>query len=220
VHAGTAYAQTQASLGQPFELLGKCMDLTNGDVTNGTKIQLWDCNGGQSGGRNQPGPNQHWLKFGPPGGAVYSVRPALNTSKCLDLPGLQTANGTPLQIWDCNGGPNQQWVPDPVYNYLQGYGGKCVEAPGFQNANGTILDYWDCNKGSNQQFYLGTYQYCTQQYGGSLGASFQDFKNIDSPPVWNRVYDKTGSYLPGAYCGNSCTYTRVLGKGNYGSCPF
>jgi hypothetical protein len=30
-------------------------------------------------------------------------------SKCLDVTDVNTADGTPLQIWDCTGGANQKW---------------------------------------------------------------------------------------------------------------
>jgi hypothetical protein len=30
-------------------------------------------------------------------------------NKCLDVPGHATAPGTRVEIWDCNGGANQQW---------------------------------------------------------------------------------------------------------------
>ncbi|MCW2640764.1 MAG: glycoside hydrolase family 16, partial [Dactylosporangium sp.] len=29
------------------------------------------------------------------------------SNKCLDAAGPSSADGTPLQIWDCTGGPNQ-----------------------------------------------------------------------------------------------------------------
>jgi hypothetical protein len=29
--------------------------------------------------------------------------------KCLDDPNFNTANGTQLDLWACNGGANQQW---------------------------------------------------------------------------------------------------------------
>jgi hypothetical protein len=34
---------------------------------------------------------------------------ALASGKCLDDPGSNTANGTQLDLWDCDGGSNQQW---------------------------------------------------------------------------------------------------------------
>ena len=36
------------------------------------------------------------------------VNPA--SGKCLDDPGFNTANGTQLDLWTCNGGTNQQWT--------------------------------------------------------------------------------------------------------------
>ncbi|MCW2642856.1 MAG: chitinase, partial [Dactylosporangium sp.] len=32
------------------------------------------------------------------------------SNKCLDAAGPSSADGTPLQIWDCTGGPNQKWT--------------------------------------------------------------------------------------------------------------
>jgi len=34
--------------------------------------------------------------------------------KCLDVTDGVDADGTKLQLWDCNGGINQQFLPDPV----------------------------------------------------------------------------------------------------------
>jgi hypothetical protein len=33
----------------------------------------------------------------------------VQSGRCLDADNLGTANGTKLQLWDCNGGGNQQW---------------------------------------------------------------------------------------------------------------
>ena len=43
------------------------------------------------------------------GGGTTGVLRGVGSNRCLDVPGLATANGTLLQIWDCNGGSNQQW---------------------------------------------------------------------------------------------------------------
>ncbi|HEX9338055.1 MAG TPA: RICIN domain-containing protein [Pseudonocardiaceae bacterium] len=32
-----------------------------------------------------------------------------NSGRCLDATGVSSADGTPLQIWDCTGGANQVW---------------------------------------------------------------------------------------------------------------
>ncbi|HUD36261.1 MAG TPA: RICIN domain-containing protein [Streptosporangiaceae bacterium] len=32
------------------------------------------------------------------------------SGRCLDDPAFNTASSTQLDIWDCNGGSNQQWA--------------------------------------------------------------------------------------------------------------
>jgi hypothetical protein len=68
---------------------------------------------------------------------------------CLDDRNNGTANGTVVQIWTCNGLPNQQW--SVVGKTIQIHG-KCMEAKGWGTANGTVIDLWDCNGGANQQW--------------------------------------------------------------------
>jgi hypothetical protein len=75
------------------------------------------------------------------------------SNRCLDVPNAATANGTLLQIWDCNGGANQQWA-HLSNGELQVYGSKCLDVPGHATAAGTKVDIWDCNGGANQQWNL------------------------------------------------------------------
>lgn len=125
------------TVNQAIYILGKCVDVPAWNDTNGTAVELYDCNGGS---------NQQW-QFWSDG----TLRPTFNTNKCLDLPGGQTDNGTPIQIYDCNGGSNQQWSLS-AFGSLHGLGGKCVDVPGFDSSDGTTLQYYDCNGGSNQNF--------------------------------------------------------------------
>jgi hypothetical protein len=75
------------------------------------------------------------------------------SSRCLDVPSAATANGTQLQIWDCNGGANQQWTY--LTNHaLQVYGNKCLDVPNHATAAGTRVQIWDCNGGTNQQWQV------------------------------------------------------------------
>lgn len=78
--------------------LGKCLDATGGGTANGTKIEMWDCNGGS---------NQQWQAYD--GGYRNPV-----SGRCLDDPGASTTDGTQLVLWDCNGGANQKWTALPV----------------------------------------------------------------------------------------------------------
>ena len=69
------------------------------------------------------------------------------------MPKVATANGTLLEIWDCNGGSNQQWTY-LSNGELQVYGNKCLEVPGSVKTAGTAGEIWTCNGGSNQQWNL------------------------------------------------------------------
>lgn len=49
------------------------------------------------------GTNQQWTLTSAKELRVYG-------GKCLDAKAHGTANGTPVEIWSCNGGTNQQWT--------------------------------------------------------------------------------------------------------------
>ncbi|GHJ42722.1 hypothetical protein Cs7R123_00640 [Catellatospora sp. TT07R-123] len=71
--------------------------------------------------------------------------------RCLDVPGAATGNGTPLQIWDCNGAPNQQWLRRPDGTLVNPRTGRCLDSPGGATGNGTRLQIWDCNGSAAQR---------------------------------------------------------------------
>ena len=73
-------------------------------------------------------------------------------TKCLDANGNGTANGTAVQIWDCNGGTNQQWSVNADGTIVGAGSGKCLDAYAQGTGNGTKLELWDCNGGANQKW--------------------------------------------------------------------
>ena len=62
--------------------------------------------------------------------------------KCVDVAAGNSANGTPIVLWDCNGNPDQQWTvsPDGTVRSL----GKCLDVSGYGTANGSLTHLWDC----------------------------------------------------------------------------
>jgi beta-glucanase (GH16 family) len=91
---GAAVDQHWSWNGTALSTLGRCLDVTAAGTTNGTQIQLYDCNGTGA---------QQWTAQ-----ADGSLKnPA--SGRCLDSPSGATANGTRLQIWDCNGSAAQQF---------------------------------------------------------------------------------------------------------------
>ncbi len=70
--------------------------------------------------------------------------------KCLDVAGANSANGTPVQIYDCNGTTAQQWTvgADGTIRAL----GKCLDVTGNSTANGARVQLWSCTGGANQKW--------------------------------------------------------------------
>ncbi|NUP38655.1 MAG: lectin, partial [Streptomyces sp.] len=70
--------------------------------------------------------------------------------KCVDVAGANSANGTPVQLYDCNGTPAQQWTvgSDGTLRAL----GKCLDVTGNGTADGSTVQLWDCTGGANQKW--------------------------------------------------------------------
>ncbi|NUR48337.1 MAG: hypothetical protein HOV71_09410 [Hamadaea sp.] len=116
----------------------RCVDVPSASTTNGTQVQLWDCNGGT---------NQRWTYTSSRQLMVYG-------NKCLDANGQGTSNGTTAIIWDCNGGTNQQWNLNANGTITGVQSGLCLDAAGTGTANGTKIQLWSCTGGTNQQWIL------------------------------------------------------------------
>ncbi|GGN34880.1 chitinase [Streptomyces fuscichromogenes] len=70
--------------------------------------------------------------------------------KCLDVAGANSADGTAVQLYDCNGTAAQQWTvgSDGTIRAL----GKCLDVTGSSTADGAKLQLWTCSGGANQQW--------------------------------------------------------------------
>jgi len=75
--------------------------------------------------------------------------------RCLDISGASTADGSPAQIWDCNGAPNQQ-VTRTNAGELRLSGDRCLDVSGNGTANGTKVQLWTCNGTTAQRFTANT----------------------------------------------------------------
>ncbi|WP_217237872.1 ricin-type beta-trefoil lectin domain protein [Streptomyces sp. AC555_RSS877] len=117
---------------------GRCLDIYDNTITNGTQAGLWDCNGG---------PNQSWTHTSRKELVVYG-------NKCLDAYDRGTTNGTKVVIWDCNGQSNQQWNVNSDGTLTNVNAGLCLDANNNGTANGSLLVLWSCNGGDNQKWTL------------------------------------------------------------------
>lgn len=74
----------------------KCLDVTGGSTTNGTKMQIYTCGAGNK--------NQQFS-------VTTDKRIAwTNQHECLDLSGGSVTSGNQVQMWKCtDGNANQVW---------------------------------------------------------------------------------------------------------------
>jgi hypothetical protein len=79
---------------------------------------------------------------------------AVGAGKCLDVPNVTKTEGTQVDIWDCNGGTNQEWTATSSGQLTVYSGGDCLDAAGQGTAPGTKVDIWPCNGGANQEWSL------------------------------------------------------------------
>jgi hypothetical protein len=93
-------------------LAGKCVDVEAANVADGTRVQLYTCNGTNA---------QRWTV-----GSDGTIR-ALG--KCLDVSGGATADGARVQFWTCNGTGAQRWTYTAGRDLVNPQADKCLTSP-------------------------------------------------------------------------------------------
>ncbi|MFJ3754944.1 ricin-type beta-trefoil lectin domain protein [Streptomyces sp. NPDC090080] len=74
--------------------------------------------------------------------------------KCVDVAAANSANGTAVQMYDCNGTTAQQWTVGSD-NTLRSLG-KCMDLASAGTANGTKVQLYDCNGTGAQVWQRGS----------------------------------------------------------------
>jgi hypothetical protein len=136
-----------------------CLDIPNGNIANGQRVQIYTCHGGW---------NQQWRAY-----ADGTIRPASNSGYCLDVPGGWNSPGNVLQLWQCWGGVNQQFRFDNngeiIFNVP---GGNCLNVQTGTPSPGNAVQLYSCNGGANELWHLtmairGTNGLCVESQGSS-----------------------------------------------------
>ncbi|MFI7578641.1 family 16 glycoside hydrolase [Micromonospora sp. NPDC049497] len=130
------YAPSGGGSGTITGIGGKCLDVSNSATADGTKIQLWNCNGTNA---------QKWSRVGDTFQAL---------GKCLDVDKGGTADGTKVQLWTCNGTGSQVWQPQSNGSILNPQSGKVLDAAGGSSADGTQIHIWTYVGGANQHWVI------------------------------------------------------------------
>jgi hypothetical protein len=90
-----------------------------------------------------------------------SAQPSAGTiqglgGRCVEVAGGNTADSTPVQIWDCNGTSAQQWSAPAVgvQGTVKHASGKCLDVRNGSTADGTPVQLYTCNGTAAQQWTL------------------------------------------------------------------
>ncbi|GAA3007972.1 ricin-type beta-trefoil lectin domain protein [Streptosporangium longisporum] len=103
--------------------------------------------------------------------------------KCVDVAGANSANGTPVQLYDCNGTAAQQWSRngDGTIRAL----GKCLDVTAASTADGAQIQLYDCNGTSAQQWvHSGARDLVNPAANKCLDATGQSSANGTRLQIW------------------------------------
>jgi hypothetical protein len=84
--------------------------------------------------------------------------PGYSGSAVLDDTNSSTSNGTGIDLWQFNGGANQEWTFIPLADgndlIVNVASGLALGDPGYSTSEGTQVIQWQWNGGLNEQWYL------------------------------------------------------------------
>ncbi|MET9249668.1 RICIN domain-containing protein [Nonomuraea sp. NPDC003709] len=105
--------------------------------------------------------------------------------KCVDVAGAATANGTAVQLYDCNNTAAQSWTwnADGSVRAL----GKCMDITDGATANGAKVQLYDCNGTGAQRWTYdsGTGRIVNPQSGRCLDATGASSANGTRLQIWD-----------------------------------
>ncbi|MEE4542777.1 ricin-type beta-trefoil lectin domain protein [Streptomyces sp. V4-01] len=148
------------------------------DSCSGTSQSAWQFssifNGitGSGGGGTTP----------PPSGATGPVRSGY-ANKCVDVAAAGTANGTAVQLYDCNGTTAQNWTVG-ADGSLQALG-KCMDVASAGTANGTKVQLYDCNGTAAQKWHKSGSTLVNDGSGRCLDATGPSSANGTRLQIWD-----------------------------------
>ncbi len=111
----------------------KCLDVKGGRAVNGTRIQLYACNGGVA---------QSWI--------LQQDGTFRALGKCLDNHRDANTDGNRISLRDCDGGASQRWSVNAGGRIAHVASGKVLDVRGGRTANGTEVQLHTANTRERQ----------------------------------------------------------------------
>jgi hypothetical protein len=139
---GVAYTYRLSPMSAPT----KSVEVANASQLNGTVVQqytTWD------------GDPQKFNILA--SGSNWKIAMKANNMKCIGPAGAGTANGTMIEVQDCNGSYAQAWTVTPdvqtgAFFFKNVASGRCLDVPSGVTADGARLDLFNCSTATNQKF--------------------------------------------------------------------
>jgi chitosanase len=146
-----------------------------------------------------------------PGAAViYGLLPASAAAgtpitglggKCVNVAGAATANGTAVQLYDCNGSAAQQWSLSGGALVSAG-SGKCMDVTSASTANGAKIQLYDCNGTAAQKWTFSGGELINSGSGKCLDVTDKSTANGARLQIWtcagtsNQIWSMSASTPP------------------------
>ncbi|WP_433893908.1 ricin-type beta-trefoil lectin domain protein [Streptomyces sp. CA-111067] len=117
-----------------------------------------------------------------PGGGGHTGQITGFGGKCADVAGANSANGTAVDLYDCNGTGAQQWTASgSTFQAL----GKCLDVAAAGTANGSQVQLYDCNGTGSQVWTHGSNNTLVNpQSGKCLDATGNSSANGTRLQIW------------------------------------
>ena len=124
--------------------------------------------------------------------ALFTVVPAQAATgqitglagKCVDVAAASSANGTHVQLYDCNGTGAQNWTVGNTDNSIQALG-KCMDVTAASTANGAKIQLYDCNGTAAQKWTYSNGALINTGSGKCLDATDNSSANGNQLQIWS-----------------------------------
>ena len=121
--------------------------------------------------------------------------------KCIDVAGASSANGTAVQLYDCNGSPAQQWSTGNTDGSIRALG-KCMDVVNGSTTNGAKIQLYDCNATGAQKWTVSNGALVNSGSGKCLDVIGKSSANGTRLQIWtctnasNQAWSVSGGTTP------------------------
>jgi len=121
--------------------------------------------------------------------------------KCIDVAGASSANGTAVQLYDCNGSSAQQWSVGNTDGSIRALG-KCMDVADGSTTNGAKIQLYDCNATGAQKWTVSNGALVNSGSGKCLDVTGKSSANGTRLQIWtctnasNQTWSVSGGTTP------------------------